>query len=46
MLALTPDRFNRMRDYPFDECYNAYYKPKRPVTLDLLDHLHKKADYQ
>lgn len=46
MLALTPERYQRHRDYVFDECNNAYVKPKRPVQLDLLNNLHKKADFE
>lgn len=46
MLAITPDRYNKAIDHQFDECNNAFVKPKRPVYLDLLENLHKKSDYQ
>jgi hypothetical protein len=46
MLAITPDRYHRSKDWTFDECNNAYVKPKNPVYLDLLNNLHKKSDYE
>ena len=45
LLALTPDRYQRNEDWAFDECDNAFVKPKKPMYLDLLGNLHKKADY-
>ena len=45
MLALTPDKYQRNEDWAFDECHNAYVKPKRPFYLGLIDNLHKKSDY-
>ena len=45
MLYLTPERYRRNADYEFDECDNAYVKPKPPVKLDLIENLHKKSDY-
>ena len=45
-LGLTPERYIRSADYAFDECWNAFVKPKKPVSIDLLQHLHKYADYE
>jgi hypothetical protein len=45
-LGLTPERYLKTDDYQFDECNNAFVKLKQPVSLDLLQHLHKYADYQ
>lgn len=46
MLAITPDRYQKAVENQFDECHNAFLKPKRPVFLnDLLNNLHKKADF-
>ncbi len=44
-LALTPERYQKMDSYHWDECNNAYIAPKLPYTCDLLEHLHKKSDY-
>lgn len=46
MLALTPDRYQKSEDWTFDECRNAFVKPKKPYYLDLIGNLHKKADYE
>ena len=46
MLAVTPDRYNKAIEQQFDECNNAFVKPKPPVYLDLLNNLHKKSDFQ
>ena len=32
--------------YSFNECDNAFMKPKVPCSLDILSNLHKYADYQ
>lgn len=45
-LAITPERYIRSNEYQFDECNNAFMKPKKPVALDLLSHLQKFADYE
>ena len=45
MLAITPDRYNKAVEQQFDECNNAFVKPKKPVFLDLLGNLHKKSDF-
>lgn len=45
-LGLTPERYIKGSDYAFDECHNAFSKPKKPVQLDLLEHLHKRADFE
>ena len=45
-LNLTTERYFREESLNFDECRNAYMKPKKPVVLDLLDNLQKFADYE
>lgn len=46
MLAITPDRYQRAYEHQFDECHNAFMKPKAPVNITgLLDNLHKKSDF-
>lgn len=30
----------------FDECNNAFMKPKPPVYCGILNSLHKKSDYE
>jgi len=45
-LGITPEKYIRSDQSQFDECNNAYIKPKKPVSLDLLNHLHKYSDYQ
>ena len=45
-LGLTPERYYKYDSYSFDECDNAFTKPKPPVSLDLLEHLHKRADFE
>lgn len=45
-LGLTPEKYVRNQDYSFDECSNAFMKPKAPVAIDLLAHLHKRADFE
>lgn len=45
-LGLTPERYVRTHDVAFDECHNAFTKPFPPVKLDVLDHLHKFADFE
>ena len=44
-LNLTTERYLKAETLNFDECRNAYMKPKPPAMIDLLDHLHKYADY-
>ena len=45
MWSVTPERYWR-HDIPlFDECRNAYIKPKPPVSISILEHLHKRSDY-
>jgi hypothetical protein len=46
MLAITPERYQKTNEMPFDECWNAFMKPKKPVYLDLLNNLHKKSDFE
>jgi hypothetical protein len=46
MLSITPERYNKAVEHQFDECNNAFVKPKPPVYLDLLNNLHKKSDFQ
>ena len=45
-LLLTNDKYQKNEEHPFDECKNAFVKPKPPVVLDLLSNLHKKSDYE
>ena len=45
-LGLTPERYYKYDAVSFDECNNAFIKPKKPVFLDVLDNLHKKADFE
>lgn len=46
MLAITPERYEKALEHPFDECRNAFIKPKRPVYLgDMLNSLHKRSDF-
>ena len=44
-LGLTPERYYKHNQGAYDECRNAFIKPKKPVYLDVLDNLHKKADF-
>jgi hypothetical protein len=45
-LALTPERYVKADTYHFDECDNAFTKPKAPIRINLLDHLHKRSDFE
>ena len=45
-LLLTQDKYQKNNDHPFDECNNAFVKPKAPAFIDILDHLHKRSDYE
>ena len=45
-LALTPERYIYASQRGFDECDNAFMKPKPVVYFDVLEHLHKYADYE
>ena len=45
-LHLTPERYFGGDTPNFDECRNAYMKPKAPAKLNLLDSLQKYADYE
>ena len=45
-IGITPERYIRFEEFQFDECNNAFMKPKKPVVSDLLNHLHKMADYE
>jgi hypothetical protein len=45
-LSLTPERYFKYDQVSFDECKNAFIKPKKPVYLDVLEHLHKRADFE
>jgi hypothetical protein len=46
MLAVTPDRYQKAVEYQFDECNNAFIKPRKPGNVTgILEHLHKKADF-
>ena len=45
-LLLTNDKYQKTQNHYFDECNNAYVKPKPIEAMDLLQNLHKKADYE
>ena len=45
-LHLTTERYFGSDQLNWDECRNAYMKPKAPAKIDLLDHLQKYADYE
>lgn len=45
-LLLTNDKFQKDDSYAFDECNNAFTKPKPPSFLNILDNLHKRSDYE
>ena len=48
MLAITPDRYNKAVEQQFDECHNAFIKPKPPVNITemLTLGLHKRSDFE
>ena len=45
-LLLTNDKFQKDTGHNWDECNNAFVKPKPPQFLNLLDNLHKRSDYE
>lgn len=45
-LLLTNDKYQKTQNYPFDECNNAFVKPKPIAAMDLLQNLHKRSDYE
>ena len=45
-LLLTQDKYQKNDNHPFDECNNAFVKPKPPQFIELLDNLHKRSDYE
>ena len=45
VLALTPERYHRADAPHWDECRNAYTKPKAPASINILENLHKYSDY-
>lgn len=45
-LLLTNDKYQGNDNHPFDECRNAFVKPKAPQFQNILDHLHKRSDYE
>ena len=45
-LLLTNDRYSKTRFENWDECNNAFVKPKPPQFMNLLDNLHKRSDYE
>ena len=45
-LLLFNDRFDKGESHAFDECNNAFVKPKPPVFVTVLEHLHKRSDYE
>lgn len=46
-MAIAPDRYQKALEHQFDECHNAYTKPKAPVSLSPLlnEGLHKRSDF-
>jgi len=40
------DKFQKTEEYLFDECNNAFVKPKPPVFVSVLENLHKRSDYE
>lgn len=41
------DKFQKMDSHPFDECNNAFTKPKPPRDVTyMLKNLQKAADYE
>jgi hypothetical protein len=45
-LGITNERYIKTAKYHWDECNNAFVKPKPPISINLLDSLHKWADYE
>ena len=45
-LGITPERYIKHENHQFDTCHNAFLKPRPPVKFDVLDHLHKRADFE
>ena len=45
-LLITNDKMQKNEDHPFDECKNAFVKPRPAEFLDILENLHKKSDYE
>ena len=45
-LHLTTERYWKGEQMHWDECRNAYMKPKKPADIDILQSLHKLSDYQ
>ena len=44
-LLLTPEAEQDNEYYAFDECNNAYMKPKPVKKIDILSTLHKRSSY-
>lgn len=45
-LGLTPEKYMRNDQYAFDECNNVFMKPKAPIEINILQHLHKKSSFE
>ena len=45
MWQITPERYQRFDIPQFDECRNAYQKPKPPRSISILDSLYKKEAF-
>lgn len=45
-LLMFNDKYIKNESYAWDECNNAFVKPKPPVVISILDHLHKRSDYE
>ena len=45
-LLLAADRYSKTRGETWDECNNAFVKPKPPQFISILDNLHKRSDFE
>lgn len=45
-LLLLNDKYKKTVGEPYDECKNAFSKPRVPQTIDILDNLHSRSDYE
>ena len=45
MWQITPERYQKMDIPQFDECRNAYQKPRAPRSISILDSLHKREAF-
>ena len=45
-LGLTSEKYMRNEYYSFDECNNAFMKPKAQAQINILQHLHKRESFE